>query len=1191
MKEVKSMFLQLVFFHFILAVSEIRQLQNQDINEIDEKTPISFQQINQQSSFVYKVKSQSYIMVSLSLKQLDIQNSSYKVEMCSTKNNFVLVKNSDSNYLLNVAADQCDTQSYQQNSLNHYLFYQLQQVNIGDQIYFSVIKSRTLNSLVYNIQLETSTSQMCPQQCSNQGICLSSCQCQCYPGYVKNDCSVQASQLKFNSVWKGQLNFQQTQYLSINFNDTSFKQEQFSMLQINFYKESNSRLRLLDTSPSSSSESEYFIISYIFVNKQNNQLPSFMNSDSTQYMITNKYCLNFVSGQIQNLADKNHLIISIYSNYTSTSQFQVEVVNQQNQEDDSLKKNILIFFFSGFGAIVLLWLLLLAYRAYKRRYLERSRFRQALESIVNRRTNRVSPSKLTLSNDIVEKYMPARVYKDILERLKKQNKNLACELLLAQSLQKKIQKEQMEIVNFGKETSLKTLQQNQLQQIIQERNDQSAQQNKRINNDVSILNENLQDQTNAFINQQNFENAYQDQNEINLFRNISNNNLENSVQFNQANIESYQDEEEIQCENQEDGGLSKEIECQQNLENQIQQKQNPIQEEQCSVCLIEFQEDDIIRITICDHIFHSECLLQWLKSQENCPNCRKDLQRRKLKYWYSIQVRKQLRIILKDKSNYSINLFLGQPKSKSTTFGEQITEANQEQSQNRKSPMFSFNKVKPLKRFNSLQGEFYQNSQSQGNSGNNGQNSEMNNTQQVNKISQNSLKSIQRPSQAECQEVSFNGAIVRIPKPKIETNTQKVIEVENEEEEEKKEQHEEINQDIQFQQIQNLQIIQQNSKIINDSLSIQQENKDVLNQNVSSKHIDFKLNQNENQNIFEGISLNNSIQIEDNQQENSQYFRKRKHLRESWFKKSEQSKQNLNIQEDNSSIKTIDKDNINQNMDEMQKTRGCLKIRKDSLNQENRKQNFSDDERIINLSENQFNNQKNQIEIKKEQKDKQKEQQNEIKNLDQSKASINKSNDLNHSFREAGKDTNCNNLGQKIQQIDEQFNCVLIDLENRQDSPCKIDSITQKLELNEDFDPSIFHLYTEDLTKSNQIKQVNKCKEKSHTAMRNNKKIIQQDTTPTKRTKQIKQIKQLSLINSSSKETNPSSKFFVTPQQNNSSLQQIQKYQPCSSPILIQNASSILNIKKKTQNETLAPQKEQSFAKKSQIRNSQEIKS
>ncbi|KAL4454981.1 hypothetical protein ABPG74_006363 [Tetrahymena malaccensis] len=1050
--------------------------------------------------------------------------------------------------------------------------------------------SRALNSLVYSIKLETSTSQMCPLQCSKQGICLSSCQCQCYPGYVKNDCSIQAPQLKLNSIWKGFVYSQQTQYLSINFNDVSFKQDQFSMIQINFQYEGDSELRILDNSPSSSSNSgsQYFIISYIFLNAQSNQIPSLMNSDSTQYMITNQYSINFVSQQIQNLADKSHLVISIYSNYTSTSKFSVEVAKQQSQEDDSLKTKIFIFFFSGFGVIVLLWLMLLVYRAYKRRQLERNRFQQALESIVNRRTNRVSPSKLTLSNDMVEKYMPVRVYKDILERLKHPYKNLACELLLAQSLQKKIQKEQIDVLNLGKEISMKTLQQNQFQQIIQERNDLSTLQNKRTNNDVSIINENQQDQTNAFINQQNFENAYQDQNEINLFRNNSNN-FENSVQFNQGNVESYQDEDEIQCEDQEDGGFSKDIECQRNQENEVEKQQNPVQEEQCSVCLIEFQENDKIRITICDHIFHSECLLQWLKSQENCPNCRKDLQRRKLKYWYSIQVRKQLRIMLKDRSNYSINLFLGQPKSKSTTFGEQITENNQEQPQNnRKTQMFSFNKVKSLKRFNSLQGEFYQNQQTNGNSGSNGQNSKADNTEQANQITQNNYKNVQKPTQTEYQEVSFNGAIVRIPKNKIETTTQKVIEAENEEEEEKKEQHEEQNQHIQVDQVQNEQTIQQNSKIINDSLSIQQENKSNLNQDVISKQIDFQ----QNQNIFDGFSLNNSIQVEDNLQENSQCFRKRKHLRESWFKKSEQSKQNLDIQEDNSSIKTANKDNFNQKMEDQLKTSDYLNLRKDSINQENRKQNFSDDENIFNLNQNQFDNQiQNQQKTKIEQADQKSDQQSQIKKLDQDKASNSISNDLNNSLKEIGKGMNLNNVRQKIQQSDEQFSCVLIDLENRQDSPCKVDSITQKIELNDDFDPSIFRLQTEDITKQNQTKQVNKCKEKSQTAMRNNKKIIQQDTTPAKRVKQVKQTKQLNFNSSSSKETNPSPKLFVTPQKNNFSLQQIQKNQQCSSPILIQNASSILNSKNKHQNEAVASQKEHNFSKKSQIRNSQEIKS
>jgi hypothetical protein len=48
------------------------------------------------------------------------------------------------------------------------------------------------------------------------------------------------------------------------------------------------------------------------------------------------------------------------------------------------------------------------------------------------------------------------------------------------------------------------------------------------------------------------------------------------------------------------------------------------------VCLIEFEMEDLVRKTICDHLFHKECLEQWLKKHENCPICRKNLSKKDL---------------------------------------------------------------------------------------------------------------------------------------------------------------------------------------------------------------------------------------------------------------------------------------------------------------------------------------------------------------------------------------------------------------------------------------------------------------------------------------------------------------------------------------------------------------------------------
>lgn len=42
---------------------------------------------------------------------------------------------------------------------------------------------------------------------------------------------------------------------------------------------------------------------------------------------------------------------------------------------------------------------------------------------------------------------------------------------------------------------------------------------------------------------------------------------------------------------------------------------------QCGVCMDSFQDGEDIKKLFCEHIFHKECLNQWLQSKKNCPLC------------------------------------------------------------------------------------------------------------------------------------------------------------------------------------------------------------------------------------------------------------------------------------------------------------------------------------------------------------------------------------------------------------------------------------------------------------------------------------------------------------------------------------------------------------------------------------------
>lgn len=44
--------------------------------------------------------------------------------------------------------------------------------------------------------------------------------------------------------------------------------------------------------------------------------------------------------------------------------------------------------------------------------------------------------------------------------------------------------------------------------------------------------------------------------------------------------------------------------------------------ERCSICLESFEEDDDVSRMPCDHIYHENCIVKWLKTNHTCPLCR-----------------------------------------------------------------------------------------------------------------------------------------------------------------------------------------------------------------------------------------------------------------------------------------------------------------------------------------------------------------------------------------------------------------------------------------------------------------------------------------------------------------------------------------------------------------------------------------
>jgi hypothetical protein len=48
-------------------------------------------------------------------------------------------------------------------------------------------------------------------------------------------------------------------------------------------------------------------------------------------------------------------------------------------------------------------------------------------------------------------------------------------------------------------------------------------------------------------------------------------------------------------------------------------------ENECSICINTYEVGDVFITTKCKHMFHYECLQQWVSDHSECPNCRCDL--------------------------------------------------------------------------------------------------------------------------------------------------------------------------------------------------------------------------------------------------------------------------------------------------------------------------------------------------------------------------------------------------------------------------------------------------------------------------------------------------------------------------------------------------------------------------------------
>ncbi|KAF9189535.1 hypothetical protein BGZ51_005608 [Haplosporangium sp. Z 767] len=55
----------------------------------------------------------------------------------------------------------------------------------------------------------------------------------------------------------------------------------------------------------------------------------------------------------------------------------------------------------------------------------------------------------------------------------------------------------------------------------------------------------------------------------------------------------------------------------------VQQKYPTVHDEECAICLFDFEDGDELRHLQCDHCFHRSCVDRWLVKNPNCPKCKR----------------------------------------------------------------------------------------------------------------------------------------------------------------------------------------------------------------------------------------------------------------------------------------------------------------------------------------------------------------------------------------------------------------------------------------------------------------------------------------------------------------------------------------------------------------------------------------
>jgi hypothetical protein len=55
--------------------------------------------------------------------------------------------------------------------------------------------------------------------------------------------------------------------------------------------------------------------------------------------------------------------------------------------------------------------------------------------------------------------------------------------------------------------------------------------------------------------------------------------------------------------------------------------ENIKEQKDCSICLTDFEKENMVSVTLCKHVFHHDCIKEWTHYKSNCPVCREELKK------------------------------------------------------------------------------------------------------------------------------------------------------------------------------------------------------------------------------------------------------------------------------------------------------------------------------------------------------------------------------------------------------------------------------------------------------------------------------------------------------------------------------------------------------------------------------------